>query len=151
MGVAAGVVSAVVGLYGVYEAGEQRDLMDEAADEQDRIAAEAAELEKEASAMELDRLSRAQEETLGTARAAAAAGGSGVGGSTGAFIERMTSEFGKELDWLKSSQASSASIAARSSALESSRTRSSARGSYGGVLSGISQGARGAQQVYEQW
>jgi len=151
MGVTAGVLSAITGTYAAVESYEQGQDLEAAADEQDAIAAENQALADLESAEEIRRLERKQQETLAAATAQAAAGGSGTGGSTGAFIDRMQSEFSGELDWLRQSGASASSIRSREAGLESSLTRSRARGTTVDALSGISSAARGGKQAYEAW
>ena len=151
MGIAAGVITAVAGGYSAYSSYQQGQDLDAAAAEQDRLAqlnADAAALEAE---RELALLQRSQEEALAAATAGAAAGGTGVGGTTGAFISRMSSEFSTELDWLRESGASRAAIASTQAGLQSSLTSSRARGSYANVLTNVASGTTGARQAYQQW
>ena len=82
------------------------------------------------------RLEAQQSENLATARARAAASGTTGEGSQASFIEKMGSEFGKELAWLKKSGASAASIEERRGSLERSRGLASGIGTIAGGFKG---------------
>ena len=85
------------------------------------------------------RLEAQQSENMATARARAAASGTTGEGSQASFIEKMGSEFGKELAWLKKSGASAASIEQRRGSLERSRGLASGIGTIaGGIGTGYS-------------
>lgn len=101
--VAIGIGSALIGGIGQIKAGKDAK----------KLANENAEnmrLETEESAR---RLAAQQSENLATARARASASGTTGTGSQASYIDKMGSEFTKELDWLKKSGASAASIEQR--------------------------------------
>ncbi len=105
----------------------------DAAKDQRRAAAESEALGREnAAAIEAEtaesarRLSKQQAETESLAQAKAAASGAG-GKSQTTFLESMVGEHGRQLDWLKQSGRSQASIARRAGASQGRVGRSQAK------------------------
>lgn len=124
--VAIGIGSALIGGIGQIKAGKDAKKLADA-----NAANMRAETEEAAR-----RLEAQQAENLSTARARAAASGTTGTGSQASFIDKMGTEFGRELEWLKKSGASAASIEERRGAMERSRGFASGLGTIAGGFSG---------------
>ena len=122
---------------GAYSANEQR----KAGKKQSRIASDNAARERAESEEAARRHEQAQGAQLSEAKARAAASGVKTSGSQLGFLERLEESQGKELDWMKTSGASRASIAERTGKVNASITSSGALGSL----------MQGAGQAYSYW
>ena len=128
MGMGIAIGAAVIGGIGQIKAGKDAKKMASA-----NAAMMRAETEEAAR-----RLESQQAENLATARARAAASGTTGTGSQASFIDKMGSEFGKELAWLKKSGASAASIEERRGSLAKKQGMWSGLGTIAGGFSGFS-------------
>jgi hypothetical protein len=138
-------VAGIIDIGHSYKSGKE---LEKASKEQVKMADEQKKLDDMETAEELRRLELKQKETLAAAKASAGAGGGGTGGSTATFLNKMQSEFGAELDWLRETGATAAEIRHKGGLLEASLTKTKARGSYAEVFAGAGRMAERAQRAW---
>jgi hypothetical protein len=123
MGATAMVIATVVSAGMQYKAGQDQKKVGK--QNADRMRAESAE--------EARRMADAQESQLSDAKARASATGLATTGSQLGFLETLETKQKSELDWAKNSGASAASIAQKTSDIQSSTTKA---GSLSTLVSG---------------
>ena len=155
MGPAAGAISVVSGIYGIYSGIQQsKEASKAAADTEEQSRREAAFIESQ-TRKEASRFRDAADEALADNRARAAASGTAAGGSQSIFGAREEDKFAQELDWLIKAGGSRADLAVERGSTAADVLESQGDTAlWSGVTSGVGQIGGGVDDLnarYNWW